>query len=104
MSETGSYASSRKSSANSDVIDARSGSYLELTSKKKTSPKRSPKQTVFKWKGSDDVVSGDVIENMNKFKLKQPAGTIDVWWLFDDGGKKLFSGNVNKAGDYKLLQ
>ncbi|RXG56305.1 Solute carrier family 12 member 2 [Armadillidium vulgare] len=89
MSETGSYASSRKSSANSDVIDARGGSYLELRSKKKTSPKHSPKKTVFKWKGSDDLVSSDVIENMKKFKLKQPAGTIDVWWLFDDGGLTL---------------
>lgn len=25
---------------------------------------------------------------VNRFHLKQKKGTIDVWWLFDDGGNK----------------
>lgn len=29
----------------------------------------------------------------NRFAKKQKKGTIDVWWLFDDGGKRV---NVNK--------
>lgn len=29
----------------------------------------------------------------NRFAKKQKRGTIDVWWLFDDGGKWV---NVNK--------
>lgn len=28
----------------------------------------------------------DVVDQMNFFKEKRPKGTIDVWWLFDDGG------------------
>lgn len=29
------------------------------------------------------------IPEVNRFHLKQGKGTIDVWWLFDDGGKNL---------------
>jgi hypothetical protein len=32
-------------------------------------------------------VPREVIENMNVFNKKQKNGTIDVWWLYDDGGK-----------------
>lgn len=31
----------------------------------------------------------EVIESMNQFSKKQPKGTIDVWWLWDDGGLTL---------------
>ncbi|KAB7503414.1 Solute carrier family 12 member 2 [Armadillidium nasatum] len=30
-----------------------------------------------------------IIKNLNRFKTKQPKGTIDVWWLYDDGGLTL---------------
>ncbi|XP_033843476.1 solute carrier family 12 member 1 isoform X1 [Periophthalmus magnuspinnatus] len=30
-----------------------------------------------------------LVEASNQFKKKQPKGTIDVWWLFDDGGLTL---------------
>lgn len=30
-----------------------------------------------------------LVEASNLFKKKQPKGTIDVWWLFDDGGLTL---------------
>ncbi|XP_041465000.1 solute carrier family 12 member 3-like [Lytechinus variegatus] len=32
---------------------------------------------------------GSVIKTTQKFQGKQPKGTIDVWWLFDDGGLTL---------------
>lgn len=28
----------------------------------------------------------DVADSMNFFHDKRPKGTIDVWWLYDDGG------------------
>ncbi|RWS24953.1 solute carrier family 12 member 3-like protein, partial [Leptotrombidium deliense] len=35
--------------------------------------------------GKRDIPKG-VILNMNRFQRKQKKGTIDVWWLYDDGG------------------
>lgn len=29
-----------------------------------------------------------LMEASVQFKNKQPKGTIDVWWMFDDGGKR----------------
>lgn len=29
-----------------------------------------------------------LVEASEQFRKKQGKGTIDVWWLFDDGGKK----------------
>lgn len=31
-----------------------------------------------------------LVEASSQFKKKQPKGTIDVWWLFDDGGRCWF--------------
>lgn len=28
----------------------------------------------------------EVVDSMNYFSQKRKKGTIDVWWLFDDGG------------------
>jgi solute carrier family 12 (sodium/potassium/chloride transporter), member 2 len=33
-----------------------------------------------------DNIPQEVIDSMNFFHVKQPKGTIDVWWLYDDGG------------------
>lgn len=30
---------------------------------------------------------GHELYNLTLFREKQPQGTIDVWWLYDDGGK-----------------
>lgn len=27
-----------------------------------------------------------VLDSMNFFQEKRPKGTLDVWWLYDDGG------------------
>lgn len=32
-------------------------------------------------------VPKDIVENLSLFLTKQSKGTIDVWWLYDDGGK-----------------
>lgn len=31
----------------------------------------------------------EVVDSMNYFQVKRPKGTIDVWWLYDDGGLTL---------------
>lgn len=33
-----------------------------------------------------DNIPQDVLDAMTFFQRKQPKGTIDVWWLYDDGG------------------
>ncbi|XP_045605919.2 bumetanide-sensitive sodium-(potassium)-chloride cotransporter isoform X1 [Procambarus clarkii] len=33
-----------------------------------------------------EVVAPQVVDAMLRFTRKQPKGTIDVWWLYDDGG------------------
>ena len=32
-------------------------------------------------------INKELIKNINRFNRKQKKSTIDVWWLFDDGGK-----------------
>ncbi|XP_069158282.1 bumetanide-sensitive sodium-(potassium)-chloride cotransporter isoform X2 [Procambarus clarkii] len=32
------------------------------------------------------IVAPQVVDNMLRFTRKQPKGTIDVWWIYDDGG------------------
>lgn len=34
-------------------------------------------------------INQKLVEASTQFKKKQGKGTIDVWWLFDDGGKKI---------------
>ncbi|XP_033947150.1 solute carrier family 12 member 2-like [Pseudochaenichthys georgianus] len=47
-----------------------------------------------------------LLENSQQFKKKQGKGTIDVWWLFDDGGLTLLIPflltNRNKWGDCRI--
>jgi hypothetical protein len=33
------------------------------------------------------ILPKDVLNNLTQFQKKQKKGTIDVWWLYDDGGK-----------------
>ncbi|KAF7666619.1 hypothetical protein LDENG_00099340 [Lucifuga dentata] len=35
------------------------------------------------------MINEGLVEASTQFKKKQPKGTIDVWWLFDDGGLTL---------------
>ncbi|XP_064608218.1 solute carrier family 12 member 2-like [Liolophura sinensis] len=36
-----------------------------------------------------EPINKDLLKAMNRFHRKQKKGTIDVWWLFDDGGLTL---------------
>lgn len=43
-----------------------------------------------------------LVEASTQFKRKQGKGTIDVWWLFDDGGKdssRMYTGEQNHYVD-----
>lgn len=33
------------------------------------------------------TVPKEILDAMGVFQMKQSKGTIDVWWLYDDGGK-----------------
>ena len=35
-----------------------------------------------------EEVPKDIMENLSRFQKKYKHGTIDVWWLYDDGGKE----------------
>ncbi|XP_042867990.1 solute carrier family 12 member 1-like [Penaeus japonicus] len=50
---------------------------LKLAKKKKSPTYKGP---------SGEVVAPQVVDSMLRFTRKQPQGTIDVWWLYDDGG------------------
>ncbi|XP_021955574.1 bumetanide-sensitive sodium-(potassium)-chloride cotransporter [Folsomia candida] len=42
------------------------------------------------YRGPDGTeVPKDIVENLSLFLTKQSKGTIDVWWLYDDGGLTL---------------
>jgi hypothetical protein len=38
----------------------------------------------------------DVLNNLTQFQKKQKKGTIDVWWLYDDGGKAYLNNNQGR--------
>ena len=41
-------------------------------------------------RGQSQAINTEVIRAVNRFsKKKSPSGTIDVWWLYDDGGLTL---------------
>lgn len=37
---------------------------------------------------SSKHINKEMLKHVNRFYRKQKKGTIDVWWLFDDGGEK----------------
>lgn len=40
------------------------------------------------YRGTDGYdLSKDTLNEITRFQRKQKKGTIDVWWLYDDGGK-----------------
>ena len=40
------------------------------------------------------------VPEINRFHLKQKRGTIDVWWLFDDGGLTLLIPHILSTKPY----
>lgn len=49
---------------------------------------------------SSDVlkINQRLMEASSQFKRKQEKGTIDVWWLFDDGGMSQIGQMVSHTG------
>nr|CAD7591528.1 unnamed protein product [Timema genevievae] len=45
------------------------------------------------------VVHSSVPESMSLFRVKQKHGTIDVWWLYDDGGEAYFISFITYAAE-----
>ncbi|CAG7829491.1 unnamed protein product, partial [Allacma fusca] len=68
---------SEKSNLKPDVTEIAGGS-------KKSSPSKNPATMYRNIDGGD--VPQDVMENLQQFQKKYKHGTIDVWWLYDDGG------------------
>lgn len=64
------------------------------TSTPETSPSPSPQPThharsveaLAQADGRRCEIPKNILTNVNRFKRKQKKGTIDVWWLYDDGG------------------
>ncbi|XP_013170026.1 PREDICTED: bumetanide-sensitive sodium-(potassium)-chloride cotransporter [Papilio xuthus] len=57
----------------------------EREKKKDKKPIDFHKQIIYK-SSSGLEVSNDQLSQMSIFQRKQEAGTVDVWWLYDDGG------------------
>ncbi|PVD19309.1 hypothetical protein C0Q70_19796 [Pomacea canaliculata] len=51
--------------------------------------KKHMKVEVEKSSNGPQKINTEVIKSMNKFRNRKEKGTIDVWWLFDDGGLTL---------------
>lgn len=58
------------------------------TNKKKKQSNHGSKSDVYQSKNSSDYPK-DVVNQITFFQRKQKKGTIDVWWLYDDGGLTL---------------
>ncbi|KAG8318058.1 Solute carrier 12 [Homalodisca vitripennis] len=50
--------------------------------------RRDPKHDFYRGINGTDL-SKNVLNNLTQFQRKQKKGTIDVWWLYDDGGLTL---------------
>lgn len=56
--------------------------------KKKKRSNHGSKSDLYNSKNSSDFPK-DVMNQVTFFQRKQKKGTIDVWWLYDDGGETL---------------
>lgn len=55
---------------------------------RKEKRKRESKADLYRGPGGSTLPK-DVLNNLTQFQKKQKKGTIDVWWLYDDGGLTL---------------
>lgn len=65
---------------------------VEITSErknhKKQKEKRESRSDLFRGPDGSELPK-DVLSKLTQFQRKQKKGTIDVWWLYDDGGLTL---------------
>lgn len=59
------------------------------SNKKQKKSNQGSKSDVYQSKNSSDFPK-DVLNQISFFQRKQKKGTIDVWWLYDDGGMSFF--------------
>ncbi|KFB44724.1 AGAP003275-PA-like protein [Anopheles sinensis] len=50
------------------------------------SPSRTSRESVPSVSRSGSWMPRELLDRLQVFRRKQPSGTIDVWWLYDDGG------------------
>nr|CAD7597749.1 unnamed protein product [Timema genevievae] len=55
---------------------------------KKDKKRKESKADMYRGPGGS-LLTKDVLNNLTRFQRKQKKGTIDVWWLYDDGGLTL---------------
>lgn len=60
----------------------------KLSLLKKEKKKRESRADLYKGPGGS-VLPKEVLNSLTQFQRKQKKGTIDVWWLYDDGGLTL---------------
>lgn len=65
---------------------------MEPLTKKKSKKKKGAAYTYTGPGGKP--LSKDVMNSLTRFTRKQGKGTIDVWWLYDDGGALCFINRV----------
>lgn len=72
-----------------DIVDRNENNFLSPTApmpnQQKLRQEISFNEVNYATRGGTSVPQ-DVLDQMNFFHEKQPKGTIDVWWLYDDGG------------------
>lgn len=77
MPSVGNMKLSRHCWRNMDLQSAHKGAFLCLSSEP---DKKSPTVPL-------NVSDQRLLEASQQFQKKQGKGTVDVWWLFDDGGE-----------------
>lgn len=73
--------------ADSDHQENKSNATTGVNSRKEKK-KRESKADLYRGPGGSTLPK-DVLNNLTQFQKKQKKGTIDVWWLYDDGGLTL---------------
>ncbi|PNF23009.1 hypothetical protein B7P43_G10386 [Cryptotermes secundus] len=73
--------------ADSDHQENKSNATSGINSRKEKR-KRESKADLYRGPGGSTLPK-DVLNNLTQFQKKQKKGTIDVWWLYDDGGLTL---------------
>ncbi|KAL8575172.1 hypothetical protein ACOMHN_042482 [Nucella lapillus] len=78
-------------------------------SRNSKSPRKQKKDTIVEVQepkgGTGGAVNTDLIQAMNRFDVKKvPRGTIDIWWLYDDGGLTLLIPHLLRQRVWKKCQ
>ncbi|XP_076465820.1 solute carrier family 12 member 1-like isoform X2 [Babylonia areolata] len=78
-------------------------------SSNKSSPRKRKKDMVVEIQepkgGNAGAVNTDLVHAMNRFDVKKvPRGTIDIWWLYDDGGLTLLIPHLLRQRVWKKCQ